>query len=64
MLPKSGDYVVVTKSMKDVMVFYVLGGFVTIVTLMFVGILYLIIVYSITLLIKLIEKRLRASDKR
>ena len=30
----------------------------------FVGILYLIIVYSITLLIKLIEKRLRASDKR
>lgn len=30
----------------------------------FVGLLYLIIVYSITLLIKLIEKRLRASDKR
>lgn len=25
MLPKSGDYVVVTKSMKDVMVFYELG---------------------------------------
>ena len=29
-----------------------------------VGLLYLVIVYSITLLIKIIEKRLRTSDKR